>query len=579
MDIFFEFRSRIRSALEELVSKGLLLGEESFESIVVEPPRDHSLGDLATNAALILAKSEKKRPMVIAQLIADILAKDSSVGSVEIVKPGFINVILKSDIWFQVLAKAFSNPTTFGCNIHGKGKKINVEYVSANPTGPLHVGHTRGAVFGDALSNLLEFNGYEVTREYYVNDAGGQIDALARSVFLRYIELHGHKIELCEESYPGEYLIPVAAELKRKYGDQFVKEKESEWLGTFKSFSSDAMLNLIKEDLKLLGISMDKFYSEQALYKSGRINLALKSLAEKGLIYSGVLPPPKGKQVEDYEPKKQTLFKSTDFGDDLDRPLKKSDGSWTYFAPDVAYHFDKIERGYDELIDVFGADHSGYVKRMKAAVSALSAGKVNLHIKLCQLVRLYKKGRPYKMSKRAGNFVSVRDMISEVGRDVIRFMMLTRKNDAQLDFDVDKALEQSKDNAVFYVQYAHARCCSIIDKARRIGFNIDETKLEGAELAILTAKSEGRIIKKIAEWPRVVQVSGLSHEPHRIVFYLYELAAEIHSYQHEGKLNADLKVISQDANMMLARLVLIRTAQSVISVGLNILGVSPLTKM
>ena len=579
MNIFLDYRNQILTILENLKREGILTNKVSFDSVIVEPPRNRSNGELSTNAAMVVAKGTKHNPFVIAEHISRALTLNNQVLSIEVVKPGFLNFSLKPSVWFGILAHAFQLGDKFGSSNLGQDKKINVEYVSANPTGPLHVGHTRGAVFGDSLANLLEFTGFKVTREYYINDAGSQIDALARSVYLRYLELHGMKIEFGEGVYPGEYLIDVAKDLKSLVNDTLLNIAEDEWIAQVRDFSTEAMLALIKSDLALLGVRMDNYYSEKHLYDSGKIEDAISSLQTKGLIYEGTLAAPKGKITQDYEAREQLLFKSTTFGDDVDRPIKKSDGGWTYFAPDIAYHFDKIERGFDGLIAVFGADHSGYVKRMKAAVKALSDGRVNLDIKLCQLVRLYKNGSPYKMSKRAGNFVTLNDMISEVGKDVVRFLMLTRRNDAQLDFDFDKALEQSKDNAVFYVQYAHARCSSIIEKSTEFGVNFEELKVDYVDFSILSTVAENKIILKICEWPRLVELSSLSHEPHRVVFYLYELAAEMHSFQHEGKLNSDLRVLTEERRKMIARLILITVVRNIIRTGLTILGVSPLTKM
>ena len=579
MNIYLDFRSQIVKILEDLKYDGTLADDVSFSGIIVEPPRDRSNGELSTNAAMVVAKSSKQNPFVIAECISKVLTLNEKVSSIEVVKPGFLNFSLKPSVWLDILANAFEIGDKFGSSDLGQGKKINIEYVSANPTGPLHVGHTRGAVFGDSLANLLEFTGYKVTREYYINDAGTQIDALARSVYLRYLELHGRAIEFGDNVYPGEYLIDVAKDLNVLVKDSLLNASEDEWMLKVRNFATESMLQLIQSDLELLGVKMDNYYSEKHLYSSGKIEEAIGLLESKGLIYEGTLPAPKGKIIQDYEARNQLLFKSTLFGDDVDRPIKKSDGGWTYFAPDVAYHFDKIERGFDGLIDVFGADHSGYVKRMKAAVKALSDGRVTLDIKLCQLVRLYKDGSPYKMSKRAGNFVTLSDMISEVGKDVVRFLMLTRKNDAQLDFDFDKALEQSKDNTVFYVQYAHARCSSIIKKSTEMGLDLASLKLRDIDLSILTELSENKLIAKISEWPRLIELSSASHEPHRIVFYLYELAADMHSFQHEGKLNSSLRVLSDERNKMIARLILVTVVRNVIRTGLTILGVSPLTKM
>ena len=579
MNIYLDFRNQIVKILEDLKYDGTLADDVSFSGIIVEPPRDRSNGELSTNAAMVVAKGTKQNPFVIAECISRVLTLNEKVSSIEVVKPGFLNFSLKPSVWLDILANAFEIGDEFGSSDLGQGKKINIEYVSANPTGPLHVGHTRGAVFGDSLANLLEFTGFKVTREYYINDAGTQIDALARSVYLRYLELHGREIEFGDNVYPGEYLIDVAKDLNVLVKDSLLNASEDEWMLKIRNFATDSMLQLIQSDLELLGVKMDNYYSEKYLYSSGKIEEAIGLLESKGLIYEGTLPAPKGKIIQDYEARNQLLFKSTLFGDDVDRPIKKSDGGWTYFAPDVAYHFDKIERGFDGLIDVFGADHSGYVKRMKAAVKALSDDRVNLDIKLCQLVRLYKDGSPYKMSKRAGNFVTLSDMISEVGKDVVRFLMLTRKNDAQLDFDFDKALEQSKDNTVFYVQYAHARCSSIIKKATEMGLDLASLNLRDIDLSILTELSENKLIAKISEWPRLIELSSASHEPHRIVFYLYELAADMHSFQHEGKLNSSLRVLSDERNKMIARLILVTVVRNVIRAGLTILGVSPLTKM
>ncbi len=579
MNIYKEFRAVIIKILEDLNSEGQFTNGISFDGVIVEPPRDRTYGELATNASMVVARQVRNDPLVIADFIKNRLVLDKRVKSIKIVKPGFINFTLERSVWCQILSHAIQFGEKFGSSNIGGAKRINIEYVSANPTGPLHVGHTRGAVFGDSLANLLQFIGFEVTREYYINDAGSQIDSLARSVYLRYLELYGNKIDLSGDFYPGEYLINIAKKLQISFGDKLLKVPEEEWIVEVKEFACQAMLEQIRSDLDLLGVKMDNYYSEKSLYKTGKIEAAIEALEAKNLIYEGVLAPPKGKVIEDYEGRKQTLFKSTLFGDDVDRPIRKSDGSWTYFAPDAAYHFDKIERGFDELIDVFGADHSGYVKRMKAVVKAFSDQKINLDIKLCQLVRLYKDGSPYKMSKRSGNFVTLEDIISEVGKDVVRFLMLTRKNDAQLDFDFDKALEQSKDNAVFYVQYAHARCSSILEKASEAELEWKRVKPEDTNLSLLSTTHEKQLILKICEWPRIVELAGLSHEPHRIVFYLCELAADMHSFQHEGKLRSEFRVLSQDEDITLARLSLVMAIQNVIRAGFGILGVSPLTKM
>ncbi|MFZ0097624.1 MAG: arginine--tRNA ligase, partial [Gemmobacter sp.] len=459
------------------------------------------------------------------------------------------------------------------------GQKVNVEFVSANPTGPMHVGHVRGAVVGDALSNLLAFAGWDVTREYYINDGGAQVDVLARSAFERYREANGLEPEIREGLYPGDYLIPVGEALKEKYGTSLLDQPESVWLTDVRDFATARMMEMIREDLAALGVRMDVYSSEKALYGTGEIEAAIDTLRSMDLIYEGVLEPPKGKTPEDWEPREQTLFRSTAHGDDVDRPVKKSDGSWTYFAPDIAYHYNKVRRGFDQLIDIFGADHGGYVKRMKAAVSALSGGRVPLDIKLIQLVKLYKNGEPFKMSKRAGTFVTLRDVVEEVGADVTRFVMLTRKNDMALDFDFDKVLEQSKDNPVFYVQYANARINSVLRKAREAGVAVDDATLSAANLALLAHPAELALIAKLAEWPRLVEIAARGNEPHRVAFYLYELASDLHGLWNRGNDEPSLRFIQDDPAVSQAKIALARAAGVVICAGLAILGVTPFEEM
>ena len=500
--------------------------------------------------------------------------------SAEVAGPGFLNLRLAPAVWQRVARAALTEGTEYGRSTLGSGKRVNVEYVSANPTGPLHVGHTRGAVFGDALAQLLDYVGYEVTREYYINDGGAQVDVLARSVYLRYLEAHGQAVAFADGTYPGDYLIEVGVALKAQVGDAYVDQPEAVWLEPIRNFATDRMMALIRDDLKALGVEMDVFYSEKSLYGTGLIEAAIEDLRGKGLIYRGVLEPPKGKMPEDWEPREQTLFKSTEHGDDVDRPIMKSDGGWTYFAPDIAYHYDKISRGFDLLIDVFGADHGGYVKRMKAAVSALSNGRVPVDIKLCQLVKLYKNGEPFKMSKRAGTFVTLRDVVDQVGADVTRFVMLTRKNDAPLDFDFDKVLEQSKDNPVFYVQYANARVNSVLRKAAEAGIAVDDATLAGADLSGLTHEAELAVARKIAEWPRLVEIAGRTNEPHRVAFYLYDLASDLHALWNRGNDDASLRFIQEgDVATSQAKIALARAVTVVISAGLGILGVTPAEEM
>ncbi|MBQ1203845.1 MAG: arginine--tRNA ligase, partial [Loktanella sp.] len=497
----------------------------------------------------------------------------------EVAGPGFLNMRLVPAAW-QGIVKAGLADKGYGRSSLGRGKRMMVEYVSANPTGPLHVGHTRGAVFGDALASLLDYAGYDVTREYYINDGGAQVDILARSVYMRYLEAHDLSVDWPEGTYPGDYLIPVGEALKDKVGDAFIDKGEQFWLEEVREFATDAMMALIREDLAQLNITMDSFYSEKSLYGSGLIEKAIAELKAKGLIYQGVLEPPKGKTPEDWEPREQTLFKSTAHGDDVDRPVQKSDGAWTYFAPDIAYHYDKVQRGFDTLIDVFGADHGGYVKRMKAAVAALSDGKVPLDIKLTQLVKLYKNGEPFKMSKRAGTFITLRDVVDEVGPDVTRFHMLTRKNDAPLDFDFARVLEQSKDNPVFYVQYAHARVNSVLRKAVDAGIAVDDATLAKADLSGLTHDAELAVARKIAEWPRLVEIAAKGHEPHRIAFYLYDLASDFHALWNRGNDDHSLRFLQEgDSDTTQAKIALIRAVAIVISHGLGILGVTPAEEM
>lgn len=575
MTLFADIRALVIESLEALASEGGLPAGLDMKNVAVEPPRDAAHGDMATNAAMVLAKPAGMKPRDIAEALAGKLAADDRIETAEVAGPGFLNLRLSEATWRGVIAGVLAAGADYGRSSMGQGQKVNVEYVSANPTGPLHVGHTRGAVFGDALASLLAFAGHEVTREYYINDGGAQVDVLARSVYLRYLEAHGQDVAFEDGTYPGDYLIEVGEALKAEVGDAYVGKPEADWLVQVRDYATDAMMELIREDLAQLGVRMDVFYSEKSLYGTGRIEAAIEDLRGKGLIYKGTLEPPKGKTPEDWEPREQTLFKSTDYGDDVDRPIMKSDGSWTYFAPDIAYHYDKVQRGFDALIDIFGADHGGYVKRMKAAVSALSEGRVPLDIKLTQLVKLFQNGQPFKMSKRAGTFVTLRDVVDLVGADVTRFVMLTRKNDAPLDFDLDKVREQSKDNPVFYVQYAHARICSVMRKAEEAGIAAD-----AADLTPIAHPAEFALAAKLAEWPRLVEIAASSHEPHRVAFYLYDLASEFHGLWNKGNAEPALRFLQEDDPVASkAKLALIRAVQVVISNGLGILGVTPVEEM
>ena len=580
MNLFAEIRSLILSTLDGMVRDGALPDGLSHDAITAEPPRDAAHGDMATNAAMVLAKPAGMKPRDIAEALAGRLTQDDRIEAAEVAGPGFINLRLAPALWQGIVGTVLDQGTAFGRGSLGQGKRVNVEYVSANPTGPLHVGHTRGAVFGDALASLLAFAGYDVTREYYINDGGAQVDVLARSVYLRYQEAHDLSVDWPEGTYPGDYLIEVGEALKAKVGDIYLDQPEEVWLEEVRNFATEAMMDLIRADLGKLGIEMDVFFSEKALYGSGRIEDAIAQLDAAGLIYRGTLEPPKGKLPEDWEPREQTLFRSTAHGDDVDRPVKKADGGWTYFAPDIAYHYDKIERGFDALIDVFGADHGGYVKRMKAAVSALSDGRVPVDIKLTQLVKLFQNGEPFKMSKRAGTFITLSDVVDKVGPDVTRFVMLTRKNDAMLDFDFAKVLEQSRENPVFYVQYAHARVASVLRKAAEAGIAVDDAALQQADLSKLDHPAELGLLRKIAEWPRLVETAARTNEPHRVAFYLYELAGDLHGLWNRGNDDASLRFIQEDApETSQSKIALARATAIVIAAGLGILGVTPAQEM
>lgn len=580
MNLFADLRLAVVQALETLARDGVLPAGLDVAGVSVEPPRDPAHGEMMTNAAMVLAKQAGLPPRTIAEALCAALAKDARILSAEIAGPGFINLRLAPAVWQGVVRAILTTGAAYGRSSLGAGARVNVEFVSANPTGPMHVGHVRGAVVGDALARLLDFSGWQVTREYYINDGGAQVDVLARSAYERYREAHGLEPEIREGLYPGDYLIPVGEALKARYGDSLLGKGEEVWLKDVRDFATQLMMAEIRADLALLGVQMDVYSSEKALYGTGKIEAALAALREAGLIYEGVLEPPKGKTPEDWEPREQTLFRSTAHGDDVDRPVMKSDGSWTYFAPDIAYHYDKVQRGFDALIDIFGADHGGYVKRMKAAVAALSGGRVPLDIKLIQLVKLYKGGEPFKMSKRAGTFVTLRDVVEQAGADVTRFMMLTRKNDVPLDFDFDKVLEQSKDNPVFYVQYAHARVCSALRRAAEAGMVFTDADLAGADLSQLDHEAELKLAHQLGEWPRLVEIAARSNEPHRIAFYLYELASDFHSLWNRGNDDSSLRFVQEgNAATSAAKIALARATGVVIATGLGILGVKPAQEM
>ncbi|MCW5691278.1 MAG: arginine--tRNA ligase [Pseudolabrys sp.] len=573
---------------------GAVLGEGAdLSRIVVEPPRDASHGDMATNAAMVLAKEAGKNPRELATAIAEKLRADDQIEKVDIAGPGFINLTLKPDVWPEALRAVLAQGKAYGKTAAGAGHKVNVEYVSANPTGPLHVGHGRGAVFGDALASLLAAAGYDVTREYYINDAGAQVEVLARSAFLRYREALGEDIgEIPEGLYPGDYLKECGAELAADYGDKLKAMPEAEWLPIVRRRATDMMMAEIRNDLARLRIVPDVFFSERSLIEgeehdpfSGQpakpavdvVAQTIAALREQGTVYEGRLPPPKSGNLEDWEDREQTLFRSTDFGDDVDRPLLKSDGSYTYFATDIAYHKSKVDRGFADMIDVWGADHGGYVKRMQAAVKAVSGGKAVLDVKLVQLVRLLRNGEPVKMSKRAGDYITLREVVDEVGKDAVRFDMLYRKNDAVLDFDLAKVIEQSRENPVFYVQYGHARGRSIFRTvaADMPALDIGAAALKAADLTRLTDAGELSIIRKLALYPRMIEAAAQAHEPHRVAFYLYELASEFHAqWTRGGKESPHLRfIIQNDPQTTLARLALVQGIVTVLASGLDLLGV------
>jgi arginyl-tRNA synthetase len=580
MNLFAEIRTLVLQNLEDMAEEGLLPVGLDMTQVAVEPPRDAGHGDMATNAAMVLAKPAGMAPRAIAEALAARLGQDARIVAAQVAGPGFLNLRLQPRLWQAVVRSALEQGADFGRSRFGAGRKVNVEFVSANPTGPMHVGHVRGAVVGDALSNLLAFAGCEVTREYYINDGGAQVDVLARSAYERYRQACGLEPEIREGLYPGDYLIPVGEALKARFGDSLLDKGEQFWLAEIREIATELMMAEIRGDLLALGVRMDVYSSEKSLYGTGKIEAAIQTLRDMDLIYEGTLEAPKGKEPEDYEPRIQTLFRSTAHGDDVDRPVQKSDGSWTYFAPDIAYHYDKVQRGFDELIDILGADHGGYVKRMKAAVAALSKGRVPLDIKLIQLVKLYKNGEPFKMSKRAGTFVTLRDVVEQAGADVTRFMMLTRKNDVALDFDFAKVLEQSKDNPVFYVQYANARINSVLRKSVAAGMDVGDAALSAADLTLLSHPAEIELAKKIAEWPRLVEIAAKGYEPHRVAFYLYELASEFHGLWNKGNDEPSLRFY-QEGNLATgqAKIALARAVGVAISAGLAILGVTPVEEM
>ncbi|TCT34810.1 arginine--tRNA ligase [Martelella mediterranea] len=578
MNLFTDFEQRLNEQLLSVPAIAEKREDLDFTRIVVEPPRDPSHGDIAVNAALVLSKPLGMKPRDLAGEIVQALERDEDIAELSVAGPGFINIRLSVSYWQRLLSAAIREGEDFGRSAIGKGSKINVEYVSANPTGPMHVGHCRGAVVGDTLANVLDYAGYEVIKEYYINDAGAQIDVLARSAFLRYREALGEEIGAIPAGfYPGDYLMPVGEALKEEFGPSLLELSEDKWMPPVKERAITAMMAMIRADLEALNVKHDVFFSERVLHEDDaqRIRTTINDLTFKGHVYKGTLPPPKGQVPEDWEDREQTLFRSTEVGDDIDRPLIKSDGSYTYFAADVAYFKDKFDRGFNEMIYVLGADHGGYIKRLDALAKAVSDGEAKLTVLLCQLVKLLRDGQEVKMSKRAGDFITLRDVVDEVGRDSVRFMMLYRKSSEPLDFDFAKVTEQSKDNPVFYVQYAHARCMSVIRQAQDVfgDLDLDSKILEDAVKGAIEDPDELRLIAKLSEYPRVIESAALAHEPHRLVFYLYDLASHFHAHWNKGKEKPQLRFINaEDRQSTLAKLGLVCAVGAVLRSGLKLAG-------
>lgn len=579
MNFFHSFRDKIIQALEVLVERGVLPEGSGFEKITTEPPRDPTHGDLATNAAMILARLANKNPRELGQLIGDELKALPYVEDVSVAGPGFINIKLAPEFWYHELLTILKEKTDYGSSSIGLGEKINLEYVSVNPTGPMHAGHGRIAVVADVLANLLEKVGYRVLREYYVNDAGGQAKILAKSTYLRYREALGEKIpEIPEGYYPGDYLKEVGQALAERDGSKWLEKEEDEWLGPFREFAVNAMMTEIRKDLERIGIVHEVFTSEAELAATGAVEEAIQFLTERGYVYEGFLPPPRGKTPEEWESRLQLLFRSTQFGDDMDRSLQKADGSWTYFAGDIAYHYDKFRRGYTQMINVWGADHVGTVKRVTSAVKAITEQRGHLDIILCQIVNFMEGGQPVKMSKRAGTFIEIRDVIEKVGKDALRFMMVSRKSDAHLDFDFEKVLEKTRDNPVFYIQYAHARCHSVMRMAHEIMAEQQNVSVES--LRLLTDEDEMQLLKLLAGWPRQVEIAALAREPHRLCYYLYEIAQQFHMLWNKGRENTLLRfIVTENPELTRARLAMIQGVTHVIASGLELFGVTPVEEM
>jgi arginyl-tRNA synthetase len=582
MNIFEDIELVLLEALREVVTPNGLF-DINEKLVVAELSRDRSHGDIATNIAMVFAKEIGVKPRDLADEICKKIVNKRNIVSAKTAGPGFINITLVNDVWFNSLKFILDTGLEYGATRYGEGKKINIEYVSANPTGPLHAAHARGAVVGDSLANLFQKVGYDVCKEYYINDAGSQIDILAKSTYLRYQEALGDdSIVIPEGHYPGVYLKEVGEEIAQNDGDKWLSKTEVEVIEAFREYATHMMMNKVKMDLKRLGITMDVYSSEKAIIQEGGVDAVINMLDQKGLIYEGILEAPKGKASKDWTARPQRLFKSTLFGDDVDRAIQKSDGTWTYFASDIAYHYNKYKRGFSEMIDVWGADHGGYVKRMVSAVSAISENCATLDVKICQIVHMLKDGHPVRMSKRSGDFVTIEDVVNAVGKDVIRFIMLTRKNDQVLEFDFNKVVEQSRDNPVFYVQYAHARCCSVL---RNASDSLEQLDIMPAILAKemlcrLNDINELSVIKELTKWPKVVEGAAKAHEPHRIAFYLSDLASQFHSLWNKGKENPKLRfIVEDDKELTLARLALVKAIAITIASGLGIMGIEPVEEL
>jgi arginyl-tRNA synthetase len=580
MNLFTVFHEKILQTLKSLQETGALPKDLSLQKVTIESPKDPRFGDFSTNAAMVLASPAGQKPRDLANLIMGCLTELPEVTEVSIAGPGFINFSINPDLWRQQISLILKQGCDYGNSDLGHGMPINIEYVSANPTGPMHAGHGRNAVFGDAIAALLQKTGYQVTREYYINDAGNQTEILARSAYLRYLQALGHPVTETrfEGLYPSDYLVQTGVDLATQFGDRFVDAEESVWMESIRRFTLDAMMQMIRSDLAKIGIIMDVYTSEEAIVAGGAIEEALETLKAKGDIYEGILEKPKGHDVDDWEPRPQTLFRATTYGDDVDRPLKKSNDSWTYFASDIAYHYDKFKRGFKILIDVLGADHGGYIKRIQAATGAITAGEATVEVKVCQLVNFLENGLPVKMSKRAGTFIKLSDVVDKVGKDVTRFIMLTRRQDMMIDFDFIKVLEQSKDNPVFYVQYAHARAHSVLRHGQNLFGNLGN--FENINIDLLNDENELAVMKLLAQWPRQIEAAALNREPHRITNYLYDVAAAFHGLWNKGKDNVDLRFIDQEKpDLTMARFALVKAVAIVIASGLNLFSITPLEEM